>query len=138
MLTLPWANTINLPKTPNKWRLAALLELIQIPKTRTIESRPGEDDETFGNRLKLHVSEKSISVHLRDLSGWSSVSDIQKLHYLTARILWQFRNIQDMKRPEFQAVTMLSEDADDPSRRYLKTFNNWKLYRKDIETRCFS
>jgi hypothetical protein len=40
-----------------------------------------------------------------------------------------------MKGPEFQAVTALSEDVDEPSRKYLKTFKDWKLYRKDIETR---
>jgi hypothetical protein len=40
-----------------------------------------------------------------------------------------------MNRPEFKAVTMLSDEADEPSRTYLKTFNDWKLYREDIKTR---
>jgi hypothetical protein len=77
----------------------------------------------------------SPNVHLRELGGWNSASQIQKSHYLAAKIIWRFRNVSQMNRPEFRAVTTLSDEADQHSRKYLKAFNDWKLYRTDIRSK---
>ena len=58
-----------------------------------------------------------------------------ELHYLAAKIIWRFRNVGQMNRPEFRAVTALSDEADQHSRKYLKEFNDWKLYRTDIRSK---
>jgi hypothetical protein len=80
--------TINLPKTSSEWRVASSSEVIQMSKRMKIEDRPAEELNTaMRYPLKLHVGEKAISVHLRDLSGWNSASEIQKSHYLGPDVL---------------------------------------------------
>lgn len=69
---------------------------------------------------------------IRELGGWNSASQIQKPHFLAAKIIWRFRNVGQMNRPEFRAVTALSDEADQHSRKYLKEF---KLYRTDIRSK---
>jgi hypothetical protein len=38
-----------------------------------------------------------------------------------------------MKKSEFQAISKLSGEADLASMAYLKKFQDWKMYRKNIE-----
>lgn len=80
---------MDLPKSTAQWKAAA---------ESTYFKDPLQDDEHHErlrrqqnvNLDKLHVGESVSDVHPRDLSGWESASKIQRSHFLTTRILWDF------------------------------------------------
>lgn len=102
---------MNLPKTKSQWQKAASSETFEEPKRR-------ENDDI--NTQKLHVGEKPINVHLRDLSGWNSASKIQDAHYLMARIPWDFVPVHKLSASGVLSKSRLKKEADELPWTYLK------------------
>ncbi|KAK2755018.1 hypothetical protein FQN54_006546 [Arachnomyces sp. PD_36] len=122
-----WEKLITLPKSETEWKAQASREIFQMP--------PDKVAKKGGN---FHVGEKVSSVHIRDLGGWCAASKIQRSHYLAARILWHFKDVKNLKRPDFEEITSLSKEADDLSRKYLKGCKDWKAYREDVRANAES
>ena len=94
---------MNLPKTKSEWQKAASSEKFKEPKRR---------DNDVINAQKLHVGERPVDVHLRDLSGWNSASKIQDTHFLTTRILWNFVPVHKLSESSLLSKSHLTKEAD--------------------------
>lgn len=133
-----WWEDVKPPKSIAQWKGSANNTYFENPAKNvntTTEQQEEQTDQRHTNPKKLHIGEKVADVKFRDISGWNSASKVQFSHYLTTRIVWEYKPLAKLKASSLgylMDLLKLSPEAEQVSKSHLSQCSDWKAYYRDI------